>query len=483
MENFDLDIIAKKSVKGIFALISRTFLIQVLGIVASFVLTIYLSPASFGVFFIVSSIVVFFNYFSDIGLAASLIQKKEDPTIEELRTTFTVQQVLVLIIIIPCFIFSSQITSFFHLANAGYYLFISFLIGFLLSSLKTIPTIILERKLDFHKLVLPEIAENLVYNVLLIVMAIKGFGVNSFTVAVLARSIVGLIVMYYVQPWSVGIYFNKEIFKRLISFGVPFQVNSLLALFKDNFINIYIGKILPLTQVGYIGFAQKWAFLPLRLILDNVVRIIFPSFSRLQHDSNGLRLVIEKTLFALAFCFFPITVGFIMFSPYVIEFIPKYDKWEPAIISLAFFSLNTIFGSLTTPLTNFLNAIGKVKITLYLMVGWTTLTWILTPIFIKIFGFNGVSIASFLVAISTLVTLYWAKKYVKFSFLSPIVKQLIASIFMAVFVFGTRGIITSFPLLVVDGLLSGGFYLAILFILARKEFSSSLVFIKGALKT
>lgn len=482
MEDFSLEIVAQKSVRGILALISRTFLIQILGIIASFVLTIYLSPANFGVFFIVSSIVVFFNYFSDIGLAASLIQKKEELTTAELRTTFTVQQGLVLLIIIPCFLLSSKIVSFFHLNQDGYFLFISFLIGFFFSSLKTIPTIILERKLDFHKLVLPEIAENLVYNLSLIILAVSGWGVNSFTVAVLLRSIVGLLVMYYIQPWAIGIQYDSSVFRRLISFGLPFQLNSLLALFKDNFINIYIGKILPLAQVGYIGFAQKWAFLPLRLILDNVVKIIFPSFSRLQHDKEALKTVIEKSLFMIALCIFPISVGFIMFSSHLIQFIPKYGKWEPAIISLVFFSLNTVFGSLTTPLTNFLNGIGKVKITLYLMIFWTVLTWVLTPLFIILFGFNGVSIASFTVAVSTLTVLYFVRKEVNFSFIQPISKQFISTLFMAFFIFATKGIITSASLLILDGALAGLFYLTFMFVLAKGEMISSFNYIKSNLR-
>src|SRR3990167_9308056 len=143
MEDFNLDLVAKKSVKSVFALISRTFFIQILGIFASFVLTIYLSPSDFGVFFIVSSFVVFLNYFSDIGLAASLIQKKEEPSLRELRSAFTVQQILVLILIIPSFLLSPEIAKFFKIEGEGIYLFYAFLISFLLSSLKTIPTVLL----------------------------------------------------------------------------------------------------------------------------------------------------------------------------------------------------------------------------------------------------------------------------------------------------------------------------------------------------
>src|SRR3989344_1029563 len=108
MEDFDLDTVARKSVRGVFALVSRTFLIQILSIIASFILTIYLSPENYGVFFVVSSIVVFLTYFQDIGLAAALIQKKDKVTQEEYRSTFTLQQALVLALIVPTLIFSNR---------------------------------------------------------------------------------------------------------------------------------------------------------------------------------------------------------------------------------------------------------------------------------------------------------------------------------------------------------------------------------------
>ncbi|MEK9175989.1 MAG: oligosaccharide flippase family protein [Patescibacteria group bacterium] len=479
MDDFNLELVARKSVKSIFALVSRTFFIQVLGVFASFILTIYLSPSDFGVFFIVSSFVVFLNYFSDIGLAASLIQKKEEPNLQELRNTFTIQQILVLLLIIPCFALSGQIASFFKIDGHGIYLLYAFLISFLLSSLKTIPTVILERKLDFHRLVIPQIAENLVYNLTLILMAVGGYGITSFTVAIVLRSIVGLIIIYFISPWKIGFAYDRKILKGLLSFGIPFQVNSLLALVKDDLINVYIGKVLPLTQVGYIGFAQKWAFLPLRLVMDNVIKIMFPSLSRLQHDRNALRVVIEKSLFVISFFIMPTAVGFIMLSPYFIDLIPSYHKWAPAYISIVFFALNTVVGSLSTPITNFLYATGKAKLTLYFMAGWTTLSWILTPLFIIKMGYNGVAIASFLVAVSTLSIYFVARKYITFSFIRPILKPLFTSLLMMLFIFITQRFITSLPILLVEMLLAGGLYFTVILSLTRKDIRRIIVFVRN----
>lgn len=484
MEDFNLDSVARKSVKSIFALVSRTFLIQILGIVSSLVLALYLSPSDFGIFFIVSSVVVFLNYFSDIGLAASLIQKKEEPSPRDLKIAFTTQQFLVILLVVPALILSPFIQDFFNLTSQGLLLFYAFLVSFLLSSLKTIPTVLLERKLDFHKLVLPQIAENLVYNVALIILAVNGYGLMSFVVAVVLRSIVGLFLMYIVMPWRIGFAWDLESFKKMASFGLPFQMNSLLALVKDDLINIYIGRVLPLHQVGYVGFAQKWAYMPLRLVLDNVIKIIFPSLSRLQHDEEALRKVIEKSLFAIALFIMPTAIGIILITPYFIEFIPKYAKWQPALISLAFFSLNSVFGSLSTPITNFLYAIGKSKITLYFMAFWTLLIWILTPVLVHIYGYNGVAMASFIVSVSTISIYFVARKYVRFSFFTPIFKPLIVTIIMGTFIFLTKDLlINSLSTLFIEILLAAGLYFILIYIFAKKEIDKTFLLVKESMRS
>lgn len=477
MEDFDLDTVARKSVRGVFALVSRTFLIQILSIIASFVLTVYLSPENYGVFFVVSSIVVFLTYFQDIGLAAALIQKKEAITTEEFRSTFTIQQILVIALIIPTLLFSSQIASFYKLDNNGYVLFLALVFSFFLSSLRTIPTVIMERNLAFSRLVIPQIAENIAYNLALIVFSIMGFGLTTFTIAVLSRSVLGLVLTYLVQGWPIGISFKFSYIRQLINFGLPFQANTLLALAKDDLLIVYVGKILPFSQVGYIGFAQKWAFLPLRLIMDNVIKITFPSYSRLQHDPAALRIAIEKSLFLISFFIFPTAVFIIQYSEFLIDLIPRYSKWEPAILSLSFFALNTVFSSISTPLTNFLNAIGKVKITLYFMVFWTVLTWVITPIFILNAGFNGFAAASFVISISSILVYLIAKRYVSFSFTKPVIRQLAASLVMFAFISLTKQMVNSFPTLFINMLMAGALYLGILYLVAGRELVKTIKFI------
>lgn len=98
-----IDIVKERAVKGVAILTGRTFILNLISLGATGLLTVFLNPSEFGIFFIVSAIVNFLAYFSDIGLAAALIQKKEKVSEKDLRTTFTVQQLLVLIILIIIF--------------------------------------------------------------------------------------------------------------------------------------------------------------------------------------------------------------------------------------------------------------------------------------------------------------------------------------------------------------------------------------------
>src|SRR3990167_6397998 len=122
--SLDVEAIKHRSIHGLTALIIRSFFIQAFN---------------------------FFVYFSDIGLAAALIQKKEEITKADLSSTFTIQQVIIVTLVIAGLLFSSTIGKFYNLDASGLLLLRVLIFSLFLSSLKTIPSIILERKLLFAR--------------------------------------------------------------------------------------------------------------------------------------------------------------------------------------------------------------------------------------------------------------------------------------------------------------------------------------------
>jgi len=483
MQELDIATVTRRSIHGVFALVSRTFVLQSITIVVNFILTIILTREEYGIFFVVSAAIAFLTYFSDIGLAAALIQKKDALTDDDLKTTFTIQQLLVGTAVIAALLLSTTVGKFYNLQADGIFLFQALVISFFLSSLKTIPSILLERELKFQRLIIPQIIETLFYSIILLTLAMNGFGILSFAYAVLVRGFVGLVAMYIIMPWKPGISFKIDTAKKLLKFGIPFQANSFLALLKDDLLIIYLGKVLPFGQVGYIAFAQRYAFQPLRLVMDNVIRITFPSFSRLSDDKEYLGKAIEKTLFAISLIIFPSLFGMVVLMPHFIEIIPRYQKWEPALLSLTFFAMNAGLSSISTPLTNALNAMGKVKVTLYLMVFWTASTWVLTPIAIMLYGFNGVAIVSALVALSVFLVVYIMKKYVSFRVLPVIFYPLLSAVIMGgVLYLISSYLITNILTFILTALIGATIYVGVLFLTKKDLILSDAKFILSNLK-
>lgn len=480
MAKFDTTLITRRSIRGIFALT----LMQLVNSILFFLLTFFIDARTLGVYFVVSAALAFLVYFSDIGLAAALIQKKEKLTRDDLVTTFTIQEILVLTLIIVGFLFSGFVASFYDLDVPGIRLFQALLISFFLSSLKTIPSVILERNLEFKKVVIPQLAEALVFNSLAVILVILGFGITSFTFAVLARGLVGVILIYIIAPWRIGFGIYQASARKLLSFGIPFQANSFLALVKDDFLIIILGKILTLTEVGFIGFAQKWAFMPLRLVMDKVIRVTFPVFSRLQGNHKLLGSAIEKVLFSVAFFLFPIILGLVILAPYAVHIIPKYAKWEEALLLLNFFAINGILSSISTPLTNFLNALGKIKTTLRLMVFWTVATWLLTFVLIRFYGFLGVAVSSAIISTSVVLVVYITRKYIKFNVFRAITVPFLGSVVMGVVLYLVSPIfITNLLTLILAILLGGVLYIGTTLLVGRKLVIGDIKIILSHLKS
>jgi PST family polysaccharide transporter len=425
-----LETVKERSVRGVVVLTGRTFLLQVIGLVAQLFLFAYLGKYEFGVFAIVSAIINFLVYFSDIGLAAALIQKKDKPTDTDLKTTFFVQQALVLIIIGIVVVLTPFFAQKYSLNQDGTVLLYALAASLLFSSLKGIPSVLLERKLEFVKLVFPQILEQVVYNVILVLLAMKGFGLKSFSFAVIARGIVGLITIYILQPWKPGLAFSRKTLSGLFKFGIPYQINTFLATFKDDGITLILGGILGPAGVGILAFAQKIARLPLTFFMDTVTRVTFPAFSRMQDAKSDLERSVTRSIFFICLLVFPSLVGISVLAPILVRVIPRYNQWIPALIPIIFVSINFVFAAATTQLTNLLNAIGKIKITFYLMIMWTALTWAFVPLLAIKFSVIGASIGYSIVGASSVVAIFIAKKYVNFSITDSMIKPAIGATVM-----------------------------------------------------
>jgi O-antigen/teichoic acid export membrane protein len=422
--------IKRRSVRGAVSFIARTALLQGIGLASMLVLGAYLSEVDFGIYGFVTQIIGLLIFFSDVGLAAALVQKKDQPTLTDYRTAFTIQQILSWIIVgIVCLILATGLVQE-KTGDVGAWILVALAISFPLASFKTISSIMLERELQFSKLVIPQIIEQLVFHGILIFLAIQEYGAMAYAYAITARSVLGSLSMWLIQPWSLGLSLNKTSIKGLLGFGAKFQLNDFLARIKDQLFFLVLGGVMPLNEFGYIQWSKIWSMYPYNLTVQNVMAITFPTFARLQGNKIALQKAIEKTLFFISLAIFPLIAGMSVFIWPLTQVVDKYDKWEPAVMTFIYFTLSIGWAAISTPLTNTLNALGKINTTLKLMSLWTILTWVITPIALWQFGYEGVALAALIISFTSFLPIVYVKKIVPIRVWDQVWRQLAASLVM-----------------------------------------------------
>src|SRR3989338_1559655 len=239
MSESDMSTVARRSAHGILALVSRTFLLNVVSFASSLIIFSILTASDVGIYTAVVAIQRIISFFTDIGFGAALVQKREELKEEDLTTSFTVQLFLTLSVVATVLVLSSSILSFFHLNAVAGRLLIVLVLSIVFSSFKTIPSILLERKIEFQKLVIPQMTESIVFNVILIT------------------------IYFYISPWKVRLGLNKSSLTHL-KFGFAYQMKNVLATVKDDLLTVLLTKFLSFAEIGYIGFAQRLSFFVFR---------------------------------------------------------------------------------------------------------------------------------------------------------------------------------------------------------------------------
>jgi O-antigen/teichoic acid export membrane protein len=468
--------IKRKGLFGIMYFLGNSAYSAFLGLIANLVFTIYLSPAEYGLYFIVLSIIMIFSYFTDLGLAASLVQSK-NPKEEEFHTAFTIQLTLVTTIVIVGLLLTPIIIKLYSFTSPGISLYLGMIFSLFILSFKSIPSTRLERQLAYSKIVLTQVVESTTFYAISIILLLAGFKIYALTFAVIARSFVGTSLIYYFTRWVPKFTFNKKYAKRILSYGIPFQSNVLLAFVKDDLLNLFLASQLGLGAMGYVGWAKKWAETPLKIIMDNVNRVLFPIFSKFQDNKERLALMIEKVVFFSSLILMPILAGAFFTMPYMIVIIPKYIKWETALTSFNFFLLSTLFVSFTSPFINVFNAIGKVRTSVKFMLLWIALNWTVVPLMIFKFGFTGVSIAFAFNSLSFILVILKLKDYVNFQFLKAIRAPLLSTSVMSLVIYIIQQILLLKPWteLLVTATVGVCVYSTMIYILTKGKFIPEII--------
>jgi len=462
--------ISRRAVSGVMVLTLRKFALRAISYLGGIFLARLLAPEIFGIFAIISFVINFFAFFSDVGLGAALIQKKDELTKKDLAVTFTLQQILVVAVVLLIYLSAPFFSLKYHLDQQGIWLIRIFSLSLFLTSLKTIPSILLERKLKFTRLIWPEVVEVVSFQVLAVGLAWLGLGIWSFIIGLLVRSLLGMIVLYLISPWRPNFAWDSLIARRLVSFGLPFQLNGFIATIKDAVMPVFVGAVSGTVAVGYLNWALTFSKLPI-LFMSDIFRVTFPTYSRIQDNKEVLKKAIEKTIRFTNLFLFP-TVFLLAATAKPIITIIFTDKWLPALPAFYIHLGGILVVGITNTFMDSLWALGKTKIAVKLLIIFTIVNWAASVPLVYRFGFVGAMIGSVIVLyVSLPLTWYYIRRIVPVEVIRHTWPAFAASALAGIVAFKLSFLAGNLLGLFLVGFTGGLVYLAGLFLFDRRQLS------------
>ncbi len=397
--------VKERALKGMFVLAARNMASQGLRVVSALFLSRLLFPAEYGLFGIVSYAASMGMYLGDLGLNAALVRQPHEPTRDETFTIFWCTQAFTALTVAIICALAPQFTRSYALGDGAVPMVWAVALGLFLSSLRGLPQMVLERRLAFSAIARAELMENVVQVVTTVVLAALGFGAWALAVGGLVRGGVGLVLVWWMSPWRPRGTFRLGVLKRLMGFGLAFQLPVLVGALVAGWVPLVVGRILGMEAVGLVNWA--WALASTAMMLSVVLnRVAFPAYCRLQDDPVGFAEYLRTSLRRLsAVLLLAIPLG-VLVLPVVVPLVFG-ARWVPAVVLVQWFSLEVVLITLTGLLAMAQNAGGRPWERLAVVVGAGTAKWVVGTWAIQRFGLAGIGPVALLVGLAELWVTAW----------------------------------------------------------------------------
>lgn len=465
--------VRRLALRGVGALIVRSIGQRGLQMIGNVLLARWLAPTTFGLYAIVSFVIGIAGFLADLGLGAALVQRRERLTERDLRTAFTLSLVMNALVVAALWIVAGPIVHAYGVSGAHVTAVRVMALSVLASSFTAVPTIRLERELRFKQISIADLLGQVAYLGITVPLAF-GYRAPShaeanadaavwiFVWGSLASRAVHATVMNLTARWRPRLGFHAATARRMLSFGVPYQLNGFVNALKDNFIPTFIAFVAGATAVGYVTWAVGLVTNAL-ILLPVVSRVTFPAYARLQHDPEALRGAIEKSIKWVAATVFPATLFLVALARQTVEHVYG-PKWAPGLPSVYLLSVPMLHAAYSTVMVSALYGLGRARTVLRLTVIWAIAGWALgVPLTIWL-GPHGFAAAMCVVSWLSILTVREMNKVVKVSFVPTVCKIFVLAGIPAAIVAGiARFVVTDGLSLVLLATAGGLVYLGLMY--------------------
>jgi len=382
--------LSQRVVKGGFWVFFLRIVNRGFSLIRLIILARILSPNDFGLMGIALLTMSTLETFSQTGFQAALIQKKEDIK-SYLNSVWTVLILRGFILFAILYFIAPYAAIFFKVPEAKTIIRV---IGFsiLFKTFTSIGVIYFQKELEFSKQFIYQFSGTLADFIVAISAVLILKNVWALVLGLLAGNMVRCFVSYLIHPYRPHLSSDFKKIIELFGFGKWILGSSILVFLINQGDDIFVGKLLGTTALGFYQLAYRISNMPATEITHVISQVTFPAYSKLQGNIPKLREAYLKILQVTTFLTFPIAgIIFVLAPDFTKIFLG--EKWMPMVPAMQVF---TIFGMLRAIGATFgplFQAVGKPYISTKLqLLNLVLLAILIYPLTIK-WGILGASIA------------------------------------------------------------------------------------------
>lgn len=415
-----------RTLRGFLLVGSQRALSLAVTAVGGIALARLLLPDVFGAYALISFAVALGVVFSDVGLGAALIQRRELAGDAGLTAAFVAQLALAALLGVSLVVLAPMVVAWLGAPAAAIDALRVLALLVPLAALRMPAAVVLERRLVYLPLTLADTLDTVLFYGVAALAALGGFGVWSFVLGALAGRVAGVATLWIAVRWRPAADWRWRDLKSALAFGVLFHGSALITMVRDAVVPIVVGVWVGLAGVGFVNWATALAFLPLQIVSIGG-RVLFPALARLQDDPASFARATERALNRIAIVVYPLALLLMAGATPIVSLVYG-EAWMPAVTAVRILCVTTVVGGTSNLLVHALYALGRADIVLRLNVAWTALLWVLTPLLVPWLGIAGFALSSAAVAFTMVSTAVALRRLVPVNVLRPVAAPLAAAV-------------------------------------------------------
>jgi O-antigen/teichoic acid export membrane protein len=339
---------------------------QVLYAVTGIVLARVLSYDDFGLTGAILIFQAFASLLIDSGFSYALIQRKNPSHLDYstvLWFNLGVSVVLYAVLWLCAPLIAAWFDNDLRLIPLSRVMFLTFI----LNASAIVQTNILMKKMNVRPIAVSNAVGLLAGAVVGIWLALTGFGAWAIVWQAIVVAAVKSLLLWITGKWRPLWQFSWQSLRSFFGIGSRMMLTSFLNTLFQNIYSFFIGHHVGLTSLGYYTQSDKWSKMGISSLSQVLTSSFLPVLSAVQDDGDRFRHVSSKMNRFTAYLLFPVMVGLIVMATPIFHLLFG-TKWDASIILFQLLLVKGIFTVLNSLYNNYVLALGKARLIMWLEV-------------------------------------------------------------------------------------------------------------------